>query len=543
MPIILPKTGQGNKELMMNNGEIGKFFCNLKKEVSGMKRFLLTAFCFLISCSISYAGTAASCSQSDVQAAINAASSGDTVTVPAGSCIWATAVSIPNGKKITLQGAGKTSTLITGSTLYLNQSGSRVTGFGFTDTEIVIDGDGWRIDNNSLTPSAGWPALCYILVRGTRSNAHPTGLIDNNYFTRIYIMVLGYPGNGKVDDSAYLWSLPTGLGTGDNVVYIENNTFTTGLSDHAQNDCMDSNYGGRFVFRYNTLINTGTEAHGVQGSANRSNPRWEYYNNSFTTAAAVYNTIWTRGGTGVIFGNTISGPYSATGPIFDNQTSERYGDYDCPLSSCSAWPGGYHAACDGNNPRDGNRTGQKGYPCRDQVGRGQDDTEWHAGDAYAQKLTPVYIWNNIKNGSEASAPAIASAVQVPPLTCAPSDTTRYLLHIVKDRDFYYSSGVQTSTTSPFNGTSGVGYGTLANRPTTCTHVPVSTGLTSGDQTYAGVAYWATDTNTLYKCTATNTWTAFYQPYTCPHPLAVGSGSCNPNIAGRAGYSSASGRKF
>jgi len=26
--------------------------------------------------------------------------------------------------------------------------------------------------------------------------------------------------------------------------------------------------------------------------------------------------------------------------------------------------------------------------------------------------------------------------------------------------------------------------------------------------------------TLYKCTATNTWTAYYTPYAYPHPLTL-----------------------
>ena len=33
--------------------------------------------------------------------------------------------------------------------------------------------------------------------------------------------------------------------------------------------------------------------------------------------------------------------------------------------------------------------------------------------------------------------------------------------------------------------------------------------------------------TLYKCTATNTWTSYYTPYTYPHPLAGGAVSA-PN---------------
>ena len=58
-------------------------------------------------------------------------------------------------------------------------------------------------------------------------------------------------------------------------------------------------------------------------------------------------------------------------------------------------------------------------------------------------------------------------------------------------------------TASFNGSSGTGSGLLSARPSTCTPM---------------VAYWATDTNTLYQCSATNTWTAYYTPYTYPHPL-------------------------
>jgi hypothetical protein len=87
---------------------------------------------------------------------------------------------------------------------------------------------------------------------------------------------------------------------------------------------------------------------------------------------------------------------------------------------------------------------------------------------------------------------------------------------IANRDFYseVSQSAQTSPTSPFNGTVGTGYGTLANRPITCT---------------PSVGYWATDQGSwntsgsggqgqLFVCTATNTWTLYFTPYAYPHPL-------------------------
>jgi hypothetical protein len=90
-------------------------------------------------------------------------------------------------------------------------------------------------------------------------------------------------------------------------------------------------------------------------------------------------------------------------------------------------------------------------------------------------------------------------------------------HVKPDRDYYnaVSAAAQTSPTSPFNGTTGMGFGTLANRPSTCT----TNALESG----GGVGYFATDQGaqgTLYRCSATNTWTVWYTPFAYPHPLVA-----------------------
>src|SRR5712671_3047099 len=59
---------------------------------------------FLASQEVKAQVTAASCSQTDVQAAFNTATTGQTVTIPAGSCSWS---AVTLNKSITVQGAGQ----------------------------------------------------------------------------------------------------------------------------------------------------------------------------------------------------------------------------------------------------------------------------------------------------------------------------------------------------------------------------------------------------------------------------------------------------
>ena len=424
--------------------------------------------------------TAASASQTDVEDCITAASEGDTINVPSGTPTWST-ITITKG--LSIIGAGIGNTVVTCSTCFDTGQGIdniRVSGFEFGDGAsswmISINGANWRVDNCDFTMTADGEA---VNAWSNTSGMFPYGLFDNNVVDGGGVLV-----NGSLENLAdknhqhVIWAQDPDFG-GRAAVYIEDNTFTVTHGDTT--NVADSNRGGRYVLRFNSITDNYVEAHGVQGY-NRAAQRWEIYNNDWNSNPFFW--MFLRGGSGYVFDNT----FDAVGNNIRINTQRS-----CEAVSTAG-------RCGASSVWDENTTSEEGYACRDQIGRSKDNTLWDEASSYDMDLTPAYIFFNQFSGTE-----LAVVLHQDPACDRAGD-----FHMIDDRDFYtYDAG--------FDGTSGVGRGTFANRPSTCT---------------TGVAYWATDVfewnsdqagkdGALYRCASTNTWQLHYIPYSYPHPMRAG----------------------
>lgn len=438
----------------------------------------------------------------DIIACIANAPDGATINVSAGSATWASRITTSTTKDVAIIGAGSGQTLITcnnGCFHLSSQRTARISGFSFTSNgtndelfqlgtnDNTVPGKTLRVDHNAfLCTGSCWGVL---QVSGGSNGVHVTSLFDHNTLTNVTIKTAGTQ-FGRDEGSAQdvLWAQTVPPGTGTRITYVEDNVFT---STQKHPNYADGNWGGRYVFRFNTMggqMTTNWEVHSVQGN-NRAVQLWEFYKNTITqTDSGFMLFAYIRGGTGMMWGNRGSDPYSLQSIEINN------------VRSCRD-PGSTNGKCSGASNWDGNTSGQQGYPCRDQLGRSHDTVVWITGAAYTQVLNPAYFWDNKRTSNQAEYTVDIDALE----SCSPSDLNA--LHIQNNRDYYQLN-------ASFTGASGVGIGTLAARPATCT---------------AGVAYWATDQGEwnslnpgpdgqLYKCTATNTWTLYYIPFPYPHPL-------------------------
>lgn len=282
---------------------------------------------------------AASTSSTHVQVAIDSASNGDIVSVPTGSSTWTTDVN-STGKRITIQGAGFNNTIITVDGDYgFTLSGTvRLTGFKMIYDSgpglILISGLGYRIDRCRFESPSQSTAISVV---GFDINQASHGLVDLCEFVNMSSIATGYDLQDYVG-----WATPNVWGT-TNANYFERNQYVNTVF----NNSMDANYCGKYVFRYNIMIDSSVEAHSVQGSG-RATKSWEIYMNSLIQSNRSMNfPLYLRGGTGVAWSNIVYGSWSNPDGYINNIRSDEFR---------FAEAGGYPSDADGGSIYDGNLT-------------------------------------------------------------------------------------------------------------------------------------------------------------------------------------------
>lgn len=341
--------------------------------------------------------TAASCNESDVNAVINGpthtAVNGDTIAIPAGSCIWATGITVPRGIGISIVGYGTPSA--GASTTGASPSCSNT-----TLIDALTAGPMFRMSPNygnatsriscihfvPLLPSTGFSVP--VLVVGTCTAAGcPSLRLDNltvpgtfaglripdDTFAAVVDMFgvadhdtvggptlldngvdfinISYPswqGVGFWGDNS--WASPDTFGTAQ-AFYLENNSFDNAFgTDTDGGDTYADTGGGRFVCRFNTFDNATTASsctnHGTETTGRpRGGRQMEAYGNTLScsnTRTGCPAGFGLRSGVGIVFGNSFS---ADPGSWFNNYLG---------LSTQRTYRPTLWLACDGTGPYDDN---------------------------------------------------------------------------------------------------------------------------------------------------------------------------------------------
>lgn len=329
--------------------------------------FLLTAFLPAQAQTV----RAASCSQSDVNNAISSAGTGDTVTVPAGTCSWS---GLNIAKAITLQGAGvgQTNIQLTGSVNFTKQSAvMRVAGFSFS-----VSGGGDA--NKPLAINGSWLGAQPIVFANNAFTVSGSGLFRINVAGGVIFSHDSFKGGWDdsflqikdASDSQGSWTHADSIGARDTNgtmnIYIEDSTFLGGSNQGI--DCDDA---CRMVNRHNVFTNSESNSHG-DDTSDYGMRHFEIYDNRFlntqdsTQLANENQAIWIRGGTGVIYNN-----------YFDNLAGNYWGD-KAELS--------FQIRTASEPSQQGLTCSTLKYPIRRQIGQNYNGSNYFTD--------PVYTWSN-----------------------------------------------------------------------------------------------------------------------------------------------------
>jgi len=353
-------------------------------------RKILTLPVFLLLCASAHAQVnSLSCSQTDVQNAINTATTGQTVNIPAGNCAWGlNGVTLNKGIIVSGAGIGVTNITVTAHpTFNITKQAANIVRI---KNLTILAATGANTLPHPITINGPWPTGQPVIFQNVDFQVNNDTPIDNFVAGGVIFSHISFTSNHygdffmTVKDLSHTtsWTTADSMGTNDTSgllnVYVEDSTFFGGA-----NGVFDCDDNCRIVVRHNTFTESGGfNSHGWDTSPYGMR-EFEIYNNSFlypdkTCAAGnsslsnIGSYIWLRGASGVIYNNT-----------FDHLTSSCWGTKGEIRMN--------NRGCEDARPQ--GACGSVSYPVPHQLGQNHNGSTTFTD--------PIWIWNNTANGGAA----------------------------------------------------------------------------------------------------------------------------------------------
>jgi hypothetical protein len=238
---------------------------------------------------------------------------------------------------------------------------------------LWIKGQGvcFRVSNVMFTNKVAANNCGYVGNINGDNHPGPYGVWDHCQFISTGLSVYGVFVMHNGSQNHYAWTIPMSWGT-TNAVYFEDCwDYASAGNGRAGAPMVDGDGGARVVIRQCNLTNNDITFHGIASGASDGTQQVEFYQNYFYTDETLNGfpwVMWLRGGTGLIFSNTVR--QSTAGLL---GTCWRF-SVECASSQWQA----EHCLTLQQYPAD--------YPASQQIGRGV------AGAS--EGSVPVYIWSN-----------------------------------------------------------------------------------------------------------------------------------------------------
>jgi hypothetical protein len=486
--------------------------------------------------------TAVDASYAEVSSCVTASTYGDTIIIPASAscgtpCTWGSRLIITKG--VTIRGAGISSTVISSAQVaiisYIPDATSVTNNQKFEISDMTLDGltltyatqnTGIYIQSNTATPAISNIIVHDIKFTQTINALYLSGQIYGVAYSNQFVdcpIILRAMGN----NCASWTNHPASYASANNFFLEDNQISFVNYVGSAGSGWIEGGHGGRYLLRYNTWDLTNSvmdefwDMHGNQPGSLNATMIAEFYGNQHINATAPKRWLAQRGGQALMFNNVYTG---TVGTPWIHLYEEYTDDLDPACTGFTQHPNNSYFWNNRNNV-----SGTLALTMNDLKYSGT-----HTGPSNSANLVDsaapfnanqeVNYWVfNVTDGSKCKITANTSTTLTCTLTGGTDNDWDIGDNYTVEDDCCQAIALNSEyfADNPTSGSAGISCGTLGAIPTTCT---------------VGHGYWATDqscsnlmgmvganpstpiSGTLYKCTATNTWTAYYTPYSYPHPL-------------------------